>query len=107
MHIDKKRELQVELEGFYHQFTNNTIILRVEFNAIVDLTEKSGGVRKDLQSLIDFRQWVNKINLLEIKVVNGNFTSNKKRLGFSQITKKTRSVLLQRRLEKISILLKL
>lgn len=67
---------------------SSPVILGGDFNAILNLSEKKGGIRREPQSLKDFREWVAHNNLIDIETSNGVYTWYNRRSGFTQIAER-------------------
>ncbi|GLJ40144.1 hypothetical protein SUGI_0822720 [Cryptomeria japonica] len=60
-----------------------------DFNVILDLSKKMGRLRREPQALIEFRNWINYHNMIDIRIDNGTFTWNNRRRGFNNIVKRS------------------
>lgn len=85
---NSKRYVWGELDTFMLQDTEQNYILGGDFNTISSLTEKIGGEQTITRARIDFSNWIHRNNLLDIRMNNGTFTWNNRRLGPSYIAKK-------------------
>ena len=59
-----------------------------DFNTILDLTEKTGGIYHLSQSSLDFRAWVREHDMIDVPTSNGTFTWNNRRKDFTYIAEK-------------------
>ncbi|GLJ08364.1 hypothetical protein SUGI_0087290 [Cryptomeria japonica] len=59
-----------------------------DFNVILDLIEKNGGVRKITKDMLDFRNFMQRIEFIECKLTKGWFTWMNRRKGFSNIAER-------------------
>lgn len=59
-----------------------------DFNTILDIYEKVGGIQHLSQSSLDFKIWCNKHSMIDIPINNENFTWNNRRKDFTYITEK-------------------
>ena len=69
-------------------FQNMPIVLRGDFNTILNLNEKTRGVSQISQPMKDFNEWYSDHNLIDIPCSNGIYTWNNKRKDFAYITEK-------------------
>lgn len=56
-----------------------------DFNMIKSLTEKKGGTRTLGKDSIAFLNFINKMTLVDVEILNGTFTWNNKRGWASQV----------------------
>ncbi|XP_059077888.1 uncharacterized protein LOC131876487 [Cryptomeria japonica] len=59
-----------------------------DFNAILDIDEKMGGLRKPTKVMEDFRDFIANCKLVDIHPKNGRFTWTNRRLNFANISKR-------------------
>ncbi|XP_057871702.2 uncharacterized protein LOC131078076 [Cryptomeria japonica] len=64
------------------------VIATGDFNAILDIDEKVGGLRKPLKVMEDFRDFVSNCKLIDIIPKNGKFTWTSRRLNFANISER-------------------
>lgn len=67
---------------------NKDLILLGDFNTILNIDEKYGGIQKSSQASKDFKYWCDSNNLIDILLNNGNYTWNNRRKDFSYIAEK-------------------
>ena len=67
---------------------NNLILLGGDFNTILNLDEKVGGVQQITQASKEFKIWCDSHKLIDIPLTNGNFTWNNRRKDFNYIVEK-------------------
>jgi exonuclease III len=83
--LDDKKRMIAALENLRDRHMNSHWILAGDFNIIVTLAEKKGGLRrldKDVEVLSDF---IEKLSLVDIRTCSGNFTWNNKRTSHRQV----------------------
>ena len=73
---------------FINEHNNETILLGGDFNTILNIEEKFGGLQQISQATKDFKYWIGRNNLTDILVNNGKYTWNNKRKDFSYIAEK-------------------
>ncbi|XP_059076685.1 uncharacterized protein LOC131875959 [Cryptomeria japonica] len=59
-----------------------------DFNAILDIDEKEGGLKKSTKVIDDFRDFLSNCKLIDIIPKNGQFTWTNRRLNFSKISER-------------------
>ncbi|XP_059067892.1 uncharacterized protein LOC131858612 [Cryptomeria japonica] len=59
-----------------------------DFNALLDIDDKEGGLRKPTKVMEDFRDFVANCRLFDIILKNRNFTWTNRRLNFSKISER-------------------
>ena len=59
-----------------------------DFNTIVSLDEKEGGVQHLNLIYLEFKAWIDKHSLIDIPLNNGSFTWNNRRKDQAYITEK-------------------
>ncbi|GLJ44911.1 hypothetical protein SUGI_0945520 [Cryptomeria japonica] len=64
---------------------NRKIIIGGDFNAILDLLEKMGGLKKVTSEMLNFRHFVQKVGVTDCKPSAGWFTRNNKRPRLANI----------------------
>lgn len=85
---NKKRESWRDIDAFFNNNDFPHTIIGGDFNVILHLSEKKGGIQRELQAHTNFSNWVSRNNLLDIKRGNVIFTWNNKRKGFNNIAEK-------------------
>lgn len=76
-----KREVWAEVESFMTQNTNINYILGGDYNVIVDLAKKYGGIQVESKTQKEFKLWVGNNSLLDVRMINGKFTWNNRKIG--------------------------
>ncbi|GLJ49892.1 hypothetical protein SUGI_1060420 [Cryptomeria japonica] len=66
-----KREVWAEIESFMALNSEEIYILGEDFNVILELAEKEGGVQVESIAQKDFKSWVCNNNVLDIHLDNG------------------------------------
>ncbi|XP_057871826.2 uncharacterized protein LOC131078174 [Cryptomeria japonica] len=61
-------------------------IIAGDFNALLDVDEKEGGLKKCSKFMEDFREFIEQNKLIDIIPKNGKFTRTNRRLNFSKIS---------------------
>ena len=84
----RKKEVWDKLGVVLHNYKNNPIIMGGDFNTIISLDEKVGGIQQLTSSSLEFKSWVDKQCLVEIPLSNGTFTWNNKRKDNTFIVEK-------------------
>ncbi|GLJ31647.1 hypothetical protein SUGI_0635780 [Cryptomeria japonica] len=82
---EEKMNLWEEIYQSLLASINKKIIMGGDFNAILDLMEKNGGASKITKDMLDFRDFVQRIEAIDCKPTKGWFTWNNRRKGFSNI----------------------
>lgn len=83
-----KKIVWAKLSTVISKFKDSPIILGGDFNTILSLNEKVGGIQQLSPSSIEFKLWVDKLSLLEIPSSNGIFTWNNRRKDNDYIAEK-------------------
>lgn len=77
-----------EISNCLVNFQNIPIILGGDFNTILNLNEKTGGILRTSQAIKEFKEWYSDLNLTNIPCGNGIYTWNNRRKYFSYIAEK-------------------
>ena len=77
-----------EISRFISNFQDNPFLIGGDFNTIVDLDEKIGGIHHLPQSSLFFKACIEKHDMIDVPINNGSFTWNNKRKYSTYITKK-------------------
>ncbi|XP_057850256.2 uncharacterized protein LOC131060857 [Cryptomeria japonica] len=83
--MDKFRVWQ-EVTNQVAQLELDKVIIVGDFNALLDIDEKEGGLRKSTKGMDDFRDFVSNCKLVDIIPKNGKFTWTNRRLNFSKFS---------------------
>jgi exonuclease III len=83
--LDDKKRMMTALENLRDRNMNSHWILAGDFNIIVTLAEKKGGVRRLDRDVEVFSAFIEKTNLVDIRTSNGIFTWNNKRSLHNQV----------------------
>ncbi|XP_057871172.2 uncharacterized protein LOC131077646 [Cryptomeria japonica] len=67
---------------------NDKIVVVGDFNALLDLEEKQGGLRMPNKVMEDFRDFVNQNHLMDVTPKNGTFTWTNRRANFAHISER-------------------
>lgn len=84
----EKRTVWKEISQYMGNFQNTPIILGGDFNTILNLNDKTGGVPWISQSMKDFNEWCEGHNLIYIPCNNEIHTRNNKWKDFVYIAEK-------------------
>ena len=84
-----------EISAFIKTLPPEIIIIGGDFNAISSKEEKQGGNTQACKSMGDFKEWIQKDSLMDIKTKNGMFTWNNRRKGFCYIAERLDRFLLK------------
>ena len=68
-----KKVLWDEISSFINEYSNEIILLGGDFNSILNLVKKVGGLQKISPASIDFKNWVESNYLVDIPTNNGKF----------------------------------
>ncbi|XP_059073464.1 uncharacterized protein LOC131874214 [Cryptomeria japonica] len=68
------------------QLDTGEVIVAGDFNALLDIDEKVGGLRKPTKVMEDFQEFVSNCKLVDILPKNGRFTWTNRRLNFANIS---------------------
>ncbi|XP_059076457.1 uncharacterized protein LOC131875799 [Cryptomeria japonica] len=82
---DDKLRVWTELHEQLLSLERKKAILAGDFNAILDIDDKEGGLRKSTRVMNDFREFISKCQVVDIILKNGKFTLTNRRLNFSRI----------------------
>lgn len=88
VYTGEKSKVWKEISIGLSNFQNTPIILGGDFNTILNLKEKTGGINKVSQAMKDFNSWYSDLNLTEVPCRNGTYTWNNRRKDFSYIAEK-------------------
>lgn len=83
--IVDKLKLWRDISSKIATLKSDKIIIARDFNAILDLDDKSGGLRMSNQVMEDFRDFVNINHLLDVVPKNGRFMWTNRRANFARI----------------------
>ena len=83
-----KKYLWDEISVFINNHSNELILLGDDFNTILNLDEKYGGIQHTSQATKGFNIWIDLNNLIDISFNNGKFTWNNKMKNFTYIAEK-------------------
>ena len=83
-----KKNVWDELNTVIAKHKDTPIILGGDFNTILSLDEKVGGNRHLSLASIEFKNWIDKLRMLEIPASNGIFTWNNRRKDNDYIAEK-------------------
>ncbi|GLJ38540.1 hypothetical protein SUGI_0785320 [Cryptomeria japonica] len=88
--IKMEEKLKVWNEVFNQdsQLDYGKVIVAGDFNALLDIDEKVGGLWKPSKVIDDFREFVSNCKLIDIIPKNGRFTWTNKRLNFANISER-------------------
>ena len=84
----KKKDVWDEISKVISEYKDSPIILGGDFNTILSLDEKVGGIHHMTSSSVDFKLWIDQNRLLEILTNNGSFTWTNKRKDIDFIAEK-------------------
>ncbi|XP_059074891.1 uncharacterized protein LOC131874942 [Cryptomeria japonica] len=85
---DEKTKLWGELEDSILKCTDKKFIVGGDFNAILDLTEKRGGSNRISKEMLEFKNFVRRIEATDCIPVEGWFTWTNRRQGFTNIAER-------------------
>ncbi|GLJ13902.1 hypothetical protein SUGI_0222100 [Cryptomeria japonica] len=83
--IEGKVRVWRELSERIRIIGKDWIVVVGDFNAIFDLNEKNGGLRKTNRIMEDFRSFVAENEVIEVVPKNGQYAWMKRRLNFTNI----------------------
>ena len=66
-----KKVVWNEVGNLIEDYTTESIFIRGDFNAIQNSKEKIGRLKNVMQAMINFQEWYDKDDLLEILSTNG------------------------------------
>lgn len=72
--IQVKRKVYIDISNFMEDFPNQNFIIGGNFNAVMSMSEKWGGITRESHTTMEFKEWVNKNEMMEIKFENDNYT---------------------------------
>lgn len=97
--IQDKRKVWIEISSLMDDFKNQNIIIGGDFNAVLRVNEKWGGITIESQTTKELQELMNKNKLMEIKSETRNYTQNNRCAGFIRITEMLDRFFLQRELD--------
>lgn len=77
-----------EINIFIKNHGNESILTGGDFNTIINLDEKFGGIQQSSQASLEFKKWIDINNLINIPINNGKYTWNNRRKDFAFIAEK-------------------
>ncbi|XP_057862758.2 uncharacterized protein LOC131071075 [Cryptomeria japonica] len=95
---EEKAKVSQDLSLHIQILGNDRVVIAEDFNAILDLDEKNGGLRKSNRIMEDFRDFVNFNEVSDVVSNNGLYTWTNRRLNFSRISKRLDSFRFVKRL---------
>lgn len=82
---EEKLKVWTEISLQVNLLESDKVIIAGDFNAILDIDYKEGGLRKPTKVMDDFRDFISNCKLIDIIPKNGRFTWTNRRLNFSKI----------------------
>ncbi|XP_059077878.1 uncharacterized protein LOC131876479 [Cryptomeria japonica] len=86
--IDEKLRVWSEIYEQLQLLEMHKVILAGDFNAILDIDDKEGGLRKSTRVMEDFREFISNCQVVDVIPKNGKFTWTNRRLNFSKISER-------------------
>ena len=83
-----KRNLWAVLTNLIQQEREMNFILGGDFNALLSMSEKKGGICPPIRTIQDFSSFVEDNNLSDILPMNGLYTWTNRRIGFLEIVER-------------------
>ncbi|XP_057863998.1 uncharacterized protein LOC131072015 [Cryptomeria japonica] len=83
--MEEKSNLWQQLGDMMANMDNNNFAIGGDFNAILNLGEKRGGIIKSMRIIVDFGEFMDNNQLLDVVPNNGLYTWNNRRVGFTNI----------------------
>lgn len=77
-----------EISAFINSMPQETIIIGGDFNVVLNKEEKQGGSNQVCKTMEDFKKYIQKDSLMDIKTKNGIYTWNNRRKGFCYIAER-------------------
>ena len=74
-----KKSIWDELSLVFLNYNDSPIVMGGDFNTILSLDGKVGGMQHLALSSLEFKAWIDKHSLIEISLSNGSYTWNNKR----------------------------
>ncbi|GLJ07914.1 hypothetical protein SUGI_0077010 [Cryptomeria japonica] len=84
----EKQETWKTLTKKMMEICNNKVVVVGDFNTLLDLDEKNGGLRMSNKIMEDFREFVMQNHLMNVVPKNGSFTWKNKRAKFTHISER-------------------
>lgn len=85
---EDKKELWNEIKNQMENVGLERIIMAGDFNALLELDDKEGGLRKSTQVMEDFRIFIDDMQVMDIVPKNGKLTWTNRRQNFSNISER-------------------
>ena len=73
------------ISAFINSMPLENIIIGGDFNVVLCMEEKKGGSNQVCKTMEDFKDWIQKDSLMDIKTKNGIYTWNNRRKGLCYI----------------------
>ena len=86
--LSRKKQVWDELSSLFLKYKEARIVIGGDFNSIISLYEKSGGLAQLSCSSLDFINWIADQGLIDIPIKNGTFTWNNRRQSSNFIAEK-------------------
>ncbi|XP_057837189.2 uncharacterized protein LOC131047335 [Cryptomeria japonica] len=86
--IDEKLRVWSEIYDQLQLLEMHKVIMARDFNAILDIDDKEGGLGKSTKVMEDFREFISTCQVVDVIPKNGKFTWTNRRLNFSKIYEK-------------------
>lgn len=83
-----KKELWNEIKNQLENVGFERVIMAGDFNALLELDDKVGGLKKYTQVMEDFRLFIDDMRVMDIVPKNGKFTWTNKRHNFLNISER-------------------
>ncbi|GLJ42575.1 hypothetical protein SUGI_0882540 [Cryptomeria japonica] len=84
--IEDKLAIWMEITNLIYTLGSNKVIAARDFNALLSLYEKAGGLQKPTKVMEDFKCFVSNNKLVDIIPQNGSYTWTNRRLNFLNIS---------------------
>ncbi|GLJ25223.1 hypothetical protein SUGI_0482560 [Cryptomeria japonica] len=85
---EEKLKVWNEVFNQASQLDCRKVIAASDFNALLDIDEKVGGLQKPSKVMDDFQEFVSNCKLIDIIAKNGRFTWTNRRLNFASISER-------------------
>lgn len=85
---EEKKEVWNEIIAQMESVGYDRVIMAGDFNALLELDDKVGGLKKSTQVMEDFRLFIDEMRVMDIVPKNGKFTWTNKRHNFSNISER-------------------
>ncbi|XP_057826902.2 uncharacterized protein LOC131038480 [Cryptomeria japonica] len=82
--IDEKLRVWLEIYDQLQVLEKHKVIMAGDFNTILDIDDKDGGLRKSTKVMEDFREFISKCQVMDVIPQNGKFTWTNRRFNFSK-----------------------